>query len=163
MKAYFVFAFIFCLCFHAMAQNNSIELEVIQHKTEKLIHDTTKGILNQTTINRDNLVAVSQIGQDNVLQPVIGSNGYVLSYTQQGNNNLIDIVAKGEQIKHNIAQYGDQNLLESYNLSSGQQSLQVIQMGNRQEVLIFGENSMSKDMKISIQGNDKQLLIRNFN
>ncbi|MGG5508014.1 MULTISPECIES: hypothetical protein [unclassified Myroides] len=164
MKAYFASVFIFCCCLHSMAQENPMALQVVEHKGQLLIQSTPKDILNKTTIQQDNLVAVLQIGQHNTVHTAVQSSTSDLSYTQQGNNNLIDIVAKGEDIKHNIAQYGDQNSFENYSFSSsGQQALELIQQGNKQEVSIFGENSMSKDMKITIEGNEKTLMIRNFN
>ncbi len=139
-------------------------LQVVEHKGQLLIQNAPKEILNQTAIQQDNVVAVLQIGHNNTVQTVVQSHTADLTYTQQGDNNHIDIIAKGEDIRHNIAQYGDQNSFESYNYnSSAQQTLELIQQGNQQEVSIFGENSMSKDMKITLEGNDKTLIIRNFN
>lgn len=164
MKIYLVSTFIIGICFPAVAQEKNPVLQVIEHKGQLLIQQAQRDLANQTILQQDNSIAVLQIGHQNTLNTTIQANTSDLSYHQQGSYNEIDIASTANAINHNIYQYGDYNSFDSYsNNPSSQQTLELIQQGNKQEVSIFGENSMSKDMKITIEGNDKTLIIRNFN
>lgn len=164
MKIYLVSLCMGCLSYTAVAQDQKAVLQVIEHKGQLLIQNTPKDQLNPVVLQQDNAIAVLQIGQYNTVTTTVQAQTSTLSYNQQGSYNDVDIVATGKDINHRIYQYGDHNSLDTFTLNpTSQQSLELIQRGNNQDVSIFGENSMSKDMKITLEGNDKTLIIRNFN
>jgi len=66
-------------------------------------------------------------------------------------------------LEQDIRQLGDKNTYEKYsNNPLSNTNMQVIQQGNNQNISLFGENMMSKDMKIHMEGNDRSMIIRNF-
>ena len=164
MNIHLVSAFLLCWGLSASAQENSTPMQIVEHKGQLLIQQMPLDQFNPKRLHQDNTVTVLQIGHNNTVNTQVHAHASELTYTQVGDQNLIDITTKGDEVKQLISQYGDQNTFESFNTNpSTQQNFELIQQGNRQDVSVFGENSLSKDMKISIEGNDKTLIIRNFN
>lgn len=114
--------------------------------------------------NNQHIVRVTQIGNDNVIQAnVAGVNSHIIDYVQNGNQNNIEILSKSTEINQSVYQNGNQNNYSHYNYNSFQaQNINILQDGNNQNIEVFGENSISKDMSIKMSGNDKTIFIRNF-
>ena len=164
MKIYLATLCISCLSFNALAQDQKAVLQVIEHKGQLLFQDNANEQMNPAVLQQDNVISVSQIGNYNSVTTSVQTQISNLSYNQQGAYNEMDIVATGREVNHNIVQYGDNNSFDNFSVNpASQQSIELIQKGNNQNVSIFGENSMSKNMKVSLEGNDKTLIIRNFN
>lgn len=111
-----------------------------------------------------NTVNVIQNGNENMLDVSIASSSYGASYGQNGDSNSIDVNVSGYSVQQNVQQEGVNNTMEHYtNNPYVSQNIEVIQQGSNQTISIFGENSMSKEMTIHMQGDDRTLIINNFN
>lgn len=165
MKIYLVSLCMGCLSYtSAVAQDQKGVLQVIEHKGQLLIQNTPKDQLNSVVVHQDNAISVLQIGNYNTVTTAVQAQTSDLTYNQQGSYNDIDIAVTGNVLNQQVYQYGDRNSFDNFSMDpASQQSLEVIQKGNNQDVSIFGENSLSKDMKVTLEGNDKTLIIRNFN
>lgn len=164
MKIVIISVFLLLLGYTVHAQETPTTLNIVEHKGQLLVQQSLLDPMNQLHYRQDNQIAITQIGDQNRLNTQIQASESNVSYHQLGSYNTIDVVATAKEISQNINQQGDYNHFESYsNNPNAQQSLELMQYGNQQNVSIFGENSLSRDMKIKIEGNDKTLVIRNFN
>lgn len=119
-------------------------------------------ILNSSQQN--NTVNVMQHGDENKLQASITSASYEATYGQFGDRNYIDVDVSGYQVQQNVRQEGGNNSMEHYtNNPYVSQNVEVFQEGSNQSISIYGENSMTKEMTIHIQGDNRSLIINNFN
>jgi len=164
MKIAIISVFLLLQGYAVLAQETPTTLNIVEHKGQLLVQHSPLNPINQVRYRQDNQIAVFQIGDQNTLNTQIQAAGSELSYNQLGSYNSIDVIATAKEINHKINQQGDYNHFESYSHNpNAQQSLELIQYGNQQNVSIFGENSLSREMKIKVEGNDKTLVIRNFN
>lgn len=116
-----------------------------------------------TQETQGNSVFISQIGNDNQIISVATTDKENSSFTQIGNSNSIYISAVAKELNQQILQVGEANYLQNYSFNpSVNQNIQVSQQGINQDITIFGENSMSENMIINMQGNDSFIIIRNF-
>lgn len=143
-----------------------------QKERNNIVRDENSFLINQITIRNDKAmlqdqkqVYVTQIGDDNILMSNLSySSSSDVNYMQIGNHNNIDILTKSQESNQTIDQIGDQNKYSNYNYNSTKvENINIIQKGNNQNIDVFGQNSMSQDLKITIIGSDKSLIIRNYN
>lgn len=146
-----------------MAQEtNSLTLNTLAHEGTRI----REGIkYDKTTLINQNNTHITQIGDYNlIVSQLIAPDQNKLTYIQYGSENNIDIHSINETSQQDIYQLGNNNVFSLYNYNSFEnQNIQILQSGNKQSIEIFGENSISKDMKIISEGSDQTLLIRNFN
>lgn len=118
-------------------------------------------LLNSQQHNNVNVV---QHGDENKLQVSIASSSYDTSYGQFGDSNYIDVDVSGYHVQQNVRQEGGNNSMEHYtNNPYVSQNIEVFQEGSGQSISIYGENSMTKDMTIHMQGDNRTVIINNFN
>lgn len=80
----------------------------------------------------------------------------------EGNYNNININYSNQDIQE-VLQIGSFNNYEHYSSSTNFSSnLQIIQEGNNNSLLIFGENSIMKDAKIIQKSNLRSVIIKNY-
>lgn len=111
-----------------------------------------------------NSVFINQIGENNDAAINVNALNSLINILQNGVGNLTMVDIKAFDVTQNINQNGEENRF--YNFSNNPeaiQNLEIIQTGINQDITIFGENSLSEKIKINMQGNDKSLVIRNFN
>ncbi|MDM1398120.1 hypothetical protein HX049_13170 [Myroides odoratimimus] len=142
-----------------------------QHGKNNITSDEGIFLINQNTIRNDksNLqdqkqIYITQIGDENIIaSTLINSSSSDIKYTQIGNQNSIDVLTTSQESKQTIDQIGDQNKYSHYNYNSTKvENINIIQKGNNQNIDVFGQNTMSQDLKITIIGSDKSLIIRNY-
>jgi len=145
-KILFILLVLFNLTFfNGYAQQNSDENTYIINQYFQLNKETSLfGNINTTTTN--NILAESNL----------------LVFNQIGNNNEIDIKQQGSDLQR-VNQLGNNNYYNfiSYynNLPS---SFNIIQQGNTNNLQIYGENSIIKNMSILQKTDFKTLIIKNY-
>lgn len=109
-------------------------------------------------------VFITQIGDNNTI------NSYTISqinnsvFVQNGDYNSILVMSSAAEINQRISQTGQSNYFQSYsNNPFSTQNIKINQQGINQDITVFGENSMSQNMTINMQGNDTSIIVRNFN
>lgn len=110
-----------------------------------------------------NLVYIEQAGRDNLINTNVSAHESVIRIEQNGRSNYayLDIVAK--TIQQDILQDGNNNSFFNYtNAPNTEHTAEVLQNGNNTDVTIYGGNSLSEEMSISVQGSDRSVIVRNF-
>lgn len=109
-------------------------------------------------------VYVNQIGDYNSLFSNTNTTHDQSIYNQIGNYNSVDVSVKSNVVNQNVEQLGNGNSFENYSYNSfNRQEVEVMQKGNNIDIQVFGSNSMSEGMKILVTGNDKAVIVRNYN
>ena len=145
-KILFILLVLFNLTFfNGYAQQNSDENTYIINQYFQLNKETSLfGNINTTTTN--NKQAESNL----------------LVFNQIGNNNEIDIKQQGADLQK-VNQLGNNNY---YNFNNYYNSLpsnfNIIQQGNTNNLQIYGENSIIKNMSILQKTDLKTLIIKNY-
>ena len=107
---------------------------------------------------------IYQIGNGNVGSITANGGNSEVNLMQYGDANRADINVSGKSVAHNTLQKGNGNLFLEYgNASQLNLERTIIQTGDHQNVVIFGSNSLTENLKLSVQGNARSLTIRSFN
>merc|ERR1712000_665596 len=86
-----------------------------------------------------------------------------VSITQNGNDNVNLLNINSEKISQTVMQNGDNNMLIDYSvLKTQSRAATLIQNGDNNNLNIFGSNSLSEKIKVSMQGEQQTVIIRNF-
>jgi len=81
---------------------------------------------------------------------------------QKGNYNNTYILASKNK-KQSVEQKGDQNNYEFYSFyNSNPSQVNTIQNGNNNDIQIFGQNELTKNISIIQNTNNKTLIIKNY-
>jgi hypothetical protein len=145
-KILFILLVLFNLTFfNGYAQQNSDENTYIINQYFQLNKETSL-FENKNTITTNNKQAESNL----------------LVFNQIGNNNEIDIKQQGSDLQR-VNQLGNNNY---YNFISYYNNLpsnfNIIQQGNTNNLQIYGENSIIKNMSILQKTDLKTLIIKNY-
>lgn len=82
--------------------------------------------------------------------------------TQVGNYNYSYIIS-GKNNKQNINQIGDSNNYEYYSYyNSNPSQVNTLQLGTNNDIQIFGQNELTKNLNIIQNTNDKMIIIKNY-
>ncbi|MCC9044010.1 hypothetical protein LNQ81_15140 [Myroides sp. M-43] len=149
-----------------LAQESNTLLNLIENKSDfNKLNNITSLQREQNFVNNQQYTTITQIGNYNTVQSTtITTDSKNIHYTQYGDSNTIDVLTFSQDTNQIISQIGNQNNFTQYSYSPLEsQSINVMQNGNKQNIEVFGENSMSKDMVIKMEASDKSLIIRNFN
>lgn len=142
-----------------------VHIEQIKYHSTAAV--TTVPILikkNEMVPVSQNQTKVLQYGNKNSLDVKITAKTHDLTYAQLGDKNNIDVDVQGYDVQQNVIQAGDNNTFSQYtNNPFVNQNMEVHQNGTNLDVTVFGENSMSKDMRIYMEGSDRNIIINNFN
>ncbi len=112
----------------------------------------------------ENAVFITQIGDDNEVNSVTSSSESNIRYVQIGNSNIADVNVGSERIDETIFQIGDNNTVFDYNVFKNEgHNIDVRQSGSNQNLTLFGSNSISEKLKVSMQGQNQTIIVRNFN
>ncbi|MGB6267379.1 MAG: hypothetical protein WBF67_00080 [Olleya sp.] len=125
-------------------------------------------LLNQsastTNVNAtDNSIFIAQIGDSNDLISITTSTESDITIIQSGDENLTVLDLNSTTLKETVIQNGDNNTFLDYSpFKSDVRDATINQTGNNQNLTMFGSNSLSEKIKISMQGQDQSIIIRNF-
>lgn len=109
-------------------------------------------------------VYVNQIGDYNSLFSDTNTTQDQSEYNQFGDYNFVDISIRSNMVNQNVNQLGNGNSFENYSYNSfNRHEIGVVQKGDNIDVQVFGSNSISEGMKINVIGNDKSVIVRNYN
>lgn len=170
LKYTFTVLALFCMFMTVEAQTFSEtqgpEIESFQSKASSLsfISSQNQQAARSSQVTTGSSVFINQIGQNNDAQISVKATNSFINLLQNGlsNTTLIDVTAF--EVNQNITQNGDDNRLYNFsNNPSALQNMEVLQNGNNQDITVFGSNSLSENIKITMQGNDRSLIVRNFN
>ncbi len=115
-------------------------------------------------IPNTNNVLINQIGSDNEVKVKTQSLNNDIVLNQNGIQNKIILDVTADNIKETISQTGNYNYVLDYSpFGVEQHSLEVLQSGNNQNLTWYGGNSLSENLKVTMQGESKTVIIRNFN
>ena len=150
----------FCFSQTFTEQNNTTNPEFESIATEQH-YLSSQNTIQATSL--ENNVFITQVGDNNVSNVTVASNDSKLSVTQNGNDNINLLNINSEKISQTVMQNGDNNLLIDYSvLKTQSRAATLIQNGNNNNLNIFGSNSLSEKIKVSMQGEQQTVIIRNF-
>ena len=113
-------------------------------------------------LNR-NIVQISQMGNANEVDLHIRSSKSKLVIFQDGSNNSLEVYKDAKQLNQTIVQSGKNNFISDVSAYYGKSIDMVInQEGNNLKFVNSGTNSISKDLKITQQGNSGSVFIFNY-
>ncbi len=88
--------------------------------------------------------------------------GSDVTIVQNGNYNNSYIVTNAKS-KQSVNQIGDRNNYEYYTYyNSSPSEVNTLQLGNNNDIQIFGQNELTKNISIIQQTNNKTLIIKNY-
>ena len=107
-------------------------------------------------------VLIQQIGNFNAVRADLDANKVNVSVLQKGELNELLLVKDAKTISQNISQQGKNNSISDYSYRTNYDvRTEMIQNGNDQKIQSYGTNSISKDMKITQNGNGSIVIILN--
>ena len=120
-------------------------------------------ITNQNQTTNSNSVYLSQIGDDNNLSSTTKTLESNIVVLQNGNQNNTVLKLSSDNLMETILQNGNNNTFLDYSLlKTDIRNVEVNQTGDNQNLTIYGANSLSEKMKVSMKGNSQNIIIRNF-
>lgn len=130
----------------------------------QLNNTSIKQLQLPATQTENSSIFILQVGTDNIIETSANSTDIELAMNQNGSNNVIRMVDNADRINVSVTQNGDQNTFTKYNFFNNTiVNSSFIQNGNNQDINVFGENSISETMKITMTGDGHSLIVRNFN
>lgn len=143
--------------------SNTPELTTAQQKTiaSDILNTPTE---QQINTQENNVVFITQIGENNQLFSNTNASNSFITILQKGDLNNISLDISADTIKETIIQNGNNNSFLDYsNFNVKNHEINVLQNGNNQNLIWYGGNEISEKMKITMQGDSKTIIVRNFN
>jgi len=107
-------------------------------------------------------VQILQVGDFNKVNATLKANETKVSVEQNGNGNELLLDKTANTISQNIVQQGDNNKINDFTLSTSYNiKTEMIQNGDNQNIQSIGTNSISKNMKITQNGNGASIILIN--
>lgn len=107
-------------------------------------------------------VIIQQIGNYNAVRADVEAEKVNVSVFQKGDFNDFSLVKDAKTINQDIVQEGKNNSISDYSFRTSLDiKTKMIQNGNDQKIQSYGSNSISKDMKITQNGNGASVIILN--
>lgn len=161
---------LFCMLLTVDAQTYSEpqqpEIESFQSKASALsfISSQNQQAARSTETTTGSSVFINQIGSNNDAQIKVNATTSFLNVLQNGLSNLMLVDVTAAEINQNLTQNGESNRFYSFsNNPASIQNMEVLQNGVNQDITVYGGNSLSENLKINMQGNDRSIIVRNFN
>lgn len=131
---------------------NLINSQILQVNTQQLLNSA------------GNNINISQIGNGNLSDIVSFSENSTIALQQIGNGNTSVLEVRALSIDYELSQRGADNYMAEYSNAPNIELYRGFsQTGDRNNLIIHGANTLTKDLKLNIQGNAKTVIIRNFN
>ncbi|MEL6811574.1 MAG: hypothetical protein AAFP76_09590 [Bacteroidota bacterium] len=124
--------------------------------------ERTSNTRNVSASNNET-VFIEQVGDGNRVIANTTANSLTLNVLQRGDDNNAFLNSNADVIDQTVVQLGDDNSFVDFSYSSNVHGLDLIQTGNNQNLILYGENSISEKLKINMKGESQSLIIRNFN
>jgi len=138
-------------------------IETIGPENE-LLRSFVNPLQANTTLNNTNNIFIEQIGSGNLTQVNTNTSKSDIKAMQYGNANSIRTTVAALGIIETIRQQGDNHhFAEFANTPALEINRQIDQIGNGQNLTIHGNNSISDNMRLTMEGSAKTIVIRNFN
>jgi len=132
-----------------------------QASEENFLLNQSAANLNSTSSN--NAIFIAQIGDNNDAVSVTRSTQSNVNIIQNGNDNLTVLDINSTKIVETVIQNGDNNSVFDHSpFKTDLKNTTINQTGNNQNLTMFGSNSLSEKIKVSMQGQDQSIIIRNF-
>ncbi|MGJ8761599.1 MAG: hypothetical protein ACSHXA_13725 [Polaribacter sp.] len=126
-------------------------------------------LLNQRNVGSENLttdsnsVYVLQVGDNNNLRSNVKTLESNIVIVQKGDQNNAFLELNSVKLTETVVQIGNNNTFLDYNLlKSDVRNTEINQTGDNQNLTMHGSNSLSEKMKVSMQGQNQSIIIRNF-
>ena len=169
MKKFFKILIVTCILISSnilLAQTfgtteNNLSSFDTQSSQENFLLNQSVANLNATTAN--NSIFIAQIGDNNDVVSITSAAESDINIIQNGNDNLTFLDVNSAKITETVIQNGNNNTV--FDFSPFQTELKnttINQTGNNQNLTMFGSNSLSDKIKISMQGQEQSIIIRNF-
>lgn len=118
--------------------------------------------INETDI-LNNGVYVSQVGAANSIYTNTTAETINLNLIQKGTFNEIFLEVTAKKISETVIQDGNNNsFLDFSDNNTLFHGAEVLQSGNDQNLVWFGNNSIAEKLKITMRGEGKSVTVRNF-
>ena len=153
-----VFAVCFCFTQETTPESSSLNQYNLHPQSYYII---SQQLQNNTQVLQ-NIVYVEQIGNNNTINSYQKSNISNIQLRQYGLDNTIINYADAPEISQYFLQFGNQNSIINNLYSPTLINNSVIQLGNNLNLVNYGNNSISNNLKIYMTGNDNSLIIKNF-
>lgn len=173
MKKIFTYLLNCFLIFSSFFLTQHIHSQTYISNTSQLITEQQKNIATdivksplekQPNLQENNIVFITQIGEKNKIDTNTNASNSFITILQKGDLNKINLDISANTIKETIIQNGDNNaFLDFSNFNVQNHEINVFQNGNNQNLVWYGGNEISEKMKITMQGDSKTLIVRNFN
>lgn len=122
-----------------------------------------QGFLSNANTSGDNLVYIQQTQDNNIIYSNISAETSDVQIFQDGNLNYVQMNITAKSVFQDVTQAGDRNTyFIDTSLPGKSHSAEVLQQGDQTTVEIYGNNSLSEEMKINVQGNGASVIVRNF-
>ena len=158
-------ALIFVFSANAQTYNDASELEGFNEKSAEMSFLSSQNSLS--TISKaptSNNIFINQIGSDNNAIVDIKSDYADLRIAQKGYNNDLYYQVSAATIQGSLVQNGDNNSIFHTNpFEIKSHEAQILQNGNNQNVEWTGSNSISEKVKMTMQGDNQTIIVRNLN
>lgn len=126
------------------------------------VNQANNRLVQQGTQRRVNTV-VQQIGNSNNARANVLAYSGRVGLNQFGNNNDINVNLAAGLIDENVVQIGqNHSLINNSTRATLYQNATVYQRGTNQNLIMQGNNNMSRNMLVNMRGRNQTVIIRNF-
>lgn len=146
--------------------DSQIDIENIKGTSLEKQYLSTQNTQEKTDapVPSGNVVFINQVGANNNAEVQTTSSSGEINILQNGYGNQTFSRISADKIQHTVVQNGDNNLFIHTNpFSLDAHNSQIIQNGNNQNLEWYGANSISENMKVSMQGEGQTVIVRSFN
>ncbi len=124
-------------------------------------------LLNQNTnitiSTASNSVFIAQVGSDNAVISTTESLDSTVTLIQDGDSNLTVLNIDANTLQQTVIQKGDNNTFLDYSpFKTDVRNATINQTGDNQNLTMFGSNSLSEKINVTMTGQNQSIIIRNF-
>lgn len=124
---------------------------------------TNIDINENANLSESNSIIIEQIGNYNSISSSVSSKTSNIGLYQMGSFNDITFNVSADIIYDSVLQYGNNNSFSINSISDNDfHNIEIIQRGNDQNLIWFGDNLISEKLKITMQGHSKTLIVKNY-
>jgi len=151
----------FGLSVHAQTYNEENASEIESINKESISNNLLSSQTPNEVVPQDNSIFINQIGNYNEITASLQTQKSSLQLTQQGNYNTTGLYVRASEVNQTVVQSGDDHRYVNFS-DTEIQNLEVLQTGTGQNLIMHGDNSISDNLKIRMNGNGQSVTIRNF-
>lgn len=173
MKTKYPFLFLFLSFFISnIVYSQTFISEISDFTLKSFIEENTKNnfLADNTVIDevvfesKVNTVFIDQIGNGNDATVKTIAKTSEINIKQKGDNNEVFLGIIANSINESVFQTGNNNHFTDFSLTRGNHNMELLQSGNHQNLIWYGGNSISEELKVNMTGNtSSSIIIRNFN